>query len=339
MAGVRGLRRARPVAGAVSAGVILTLSTFLLPAAGPAAADTGGGAAAGASFTYQGLRYEATGLIARPYPGPDPNAGTYWIVRYEVTDITDAPIAVPADQGLLLFGPGGAQLAPAAALGGAAPVSLNPDIPFSSDEVFNVPAGANPAQYRLGFIPYQVVGGQYFASTPQRMALPDDSGSTQTIHLNTTYELQNMFTNNHQATSEQNLTLNSLVETDAVAPELSAASFNPTTAFWIVHFTFTNNSSVDLSLAAADFVLDQGGEDTIAPLDIPQLPGYIPATGLWTQGGVNVPGGATFTGSLLFPLPAGTPTADPQLQFFANGQTRIVSLAPCQSGACPPVLG
>jgi hypothetical protein len=81
------------------------------------------------------------------------------------------------------------------------------------------------------------------------------------------------------------------------------------------------------------------GEDTIAPLDIPQLPGYIPATGLWTQGGVNVPGGATFTGSLLFPLPAGTPTADPQLQFFANGQTRIVSLAPCRSGACPPVLG
>jgi len=303
------------------------------PAADPSAPPAGG------SFTYQGLKYTATGLVARPYPGEQTNSGTYWIVSYSITDTSSTPIAVPAAQALVLFGPGGSQIAADGALGGAAPTTINPGITFTSDDVFNVPASASPAAYRLGFIPYQVVGGQYYSAPAESMALPPDAASTVKTAVNDVYDLQDMFTSSKVLTSEQTLTIADVVRTNAVAPDLSAASFNPATSFWIVDFTLANTTSGDISVAASDFALDFGGEDTIAPDDIASLPGFVPPTGLQNPGGVTVPTGATFSGSLLFVLPAGTPTQNPQLQFSADGQTRIGSLTPCAAGACPPVLG
>ena len=303
------------------------------PAAAPAAAPAGG------SFTYQGLDYAATGLVLRPYPGDQNNSGTYWIVSYSITDTASTPIAVPAAQALVLFGPGGTQIAADTPLDGAAPTTLNPGITFTSYEVFNVPAAASPASYTLGFIPYQVVGSQYYAAAPLSMALPPSGSTTLKTPVNTSYDLQNMFSDATEPTSDQRLTLGEVLQTNAVAPDLTAASFDPTTSFWVVDFTIANKTSGDISVAASDFALDFDREQSLAPADVASLPGFVQPTGLQNAAGVTVPTGTSFSGSLLFEVPAGTPTENPQLQFSAHGETRIVSLTPCQTGSCPPVLG
>jgi hypothetical protein len=335
--GILGRRGGWAAGGAAVSGALLTAAALLWPAAGPAAAGSGPGA--GGTFTYDGLRYAATGLIVRPYPGPRSDSGTYWIVSYSITDTTVMPGAAPTAQVPVLFGPGGAEIAADGALGGAAPGVVNPGITWSSYEVFNVPAGASPAAYTLGFVPFQIVGGQYFAGAPLSMALPPSASATVRTPVGATYDLQNVFGSSGHPTSEQALTIGQVVETNAVAPDLTASSFDPTTSVWVVDFTLANTSSGDIGLSAGDFALDLGGEDEIAPADVPSLPGFVQPTGLQNPGGVTVPTGGTFAGSLLFEIPAGTPVGSPQLQFSANGQTRIVSLSPCAAGSCPPVLG
>ncbi len=296
-------------------------------------------APAGSTFTYDGLKYAATGLVARAYPGDQTNSGTDWIVGYSITDTSPTPIAVPATQLPVLFGSDGAQISADAALSGTAPSVINPGITFSSYEVFNVPSSASPADYDLGFAPTQIVGSQYYFGQPLKMALPADSGSTVKTPVNASYDLENVFGNSRNLTSEQVLTITDTVMSNAIAPDRTAPSYRPNTRFLIVDFTLKNTTSGDISINAGDFALNLDNEDTVTPYDVPSLPGYVQPTGLEAQGGVMVLTGTTFSGSLLFDLPAGTPTANPQLQFSANGQTRVVSLSPCVSGACPPVLG
>ncbi len=291
------------------------------------------------SFTYNGLQYSATGLVARPYPGDQTDSGTDWIVSYSITNTSSMPIPVPAMQVPLLFGSGGAQISANSSLSGTTPSVINPGITFSSYEVFNVPSSASPADYDLGITPTQVVGSQYYFGQPLKTALPPDGGTTEKTPVNASYDLENVFGNSHNLTSEQVLTIEDTVLTNAIAPDLTAPSYKPGTSFLIVDFTLKNTTSGDISINAEDFSLNLNDEDTIAPYNVSDLPGHIQPTGLETQGGVTVLTGSTFTGGLLFELPAGTPTANPQLQFSANGQTRVVSLSPCASGACPPVLG
>jgi len=314
-------------------------TTIPLVATTTSAAPDPAAAPAGTSFTHNGLQYAAVGLVARPYPGDQTDSGTYWIIEYTITDVSSTPISVPAAQALVLLGPDGSEIAADGALGGAAPTVLNPGITFTSHDVFNVPSSASPASYALGFVPYQVVGSQYYAAKPLTMRLPGSSSSTTKVPVDATYDLQNMFSNAQEPTSEQTLTIADVVKTNAVAPDLTAASFKPDTSFWIVDFTLANTTSGDISLAAGDFTLDFDGENAIAPSKVSSLPGYAQPTGLQNATGVTVPTGRTFRGSLLFPIPAGTPTDNPELQLSAGGQTRIVSLTPCAADACPPVLG
>lgn len=305
------------------------------------ASDPAPAAPSGTSFTYDGLRYEATGLVARPYPGDQNNSGTYWIVSYSITDTSSTPVALPASEVPVLFGPGGQQIAADGTLSGTAPSVVNPGITFSSYEVFNVPSSALPSDYALGFTPTQTVGGQSYFGTPLKMSLPPNSSSTDKTPVGAAYDLENVFSNAslHILTSEQVLTIADTVQTTAIAPDLTAPSFQPSTSFLIVNFTLKNTTSGDINIDATDFTLDYNGEESIAPYNVSYLPGYVQATGLHAQGGVTVLTGSTFSGSLLFEIPAGTPPTNPQLQFSANGQTRVVSLLPCMQGACPPVLG
>ena|GEM_PF-1740949 len=296
---------------------------------------------AGSAFTYNGLRYETTGLVARPYPGDQNNSGTYWIVSYSITDTSSTPFSVPASEVPVLFGPNGSQIAADSTLGGTAPSVVNPGITFSTYEVFNVPSSAVPSDYALGFAPTQTVGSQSYFGTPLKMSLPPNSSSTDKTPVGASYDLENVFSNanTHNLTSEQVLTITDTMHTTAIAPDLTKPSFKPDTSFLIVNFTLKNTTSGDINIAASDFTLDYNCEMSITPYNISYLPGYVQATGLQAQGGVTVLTGSTFSGSLLFEIPAGTPTTNPQLQFSANGQTRVVTLTPCQSGACPPVLG
>jgi len=79
---------------------------------------------AGTSFTYNGLKYAAGGLVVRPYPGEQTDSGTYWIVEYTITDVSSTPISLPAAQALVLFGPNASQIAADAALSGTAPTNV-----------------------------------------------------------------------------------------------------------------------------------------------------------------------------------------------------------------------
>lgn len=292
------------------------------------------------SFAYHGLRYATTGLVVRPYPGGQSGSGTYWILSYSVTDISTTPVALPASEVPVLFGPHGSQTAADRTLSASPPTAVNPGITLSSYEVFNVPSSAVPADYALGFAPTQTVNGQAYFATPLTMALPPDSGTTDHTPVHASYDLENLFTNPNSShpTSEQVLTITDTVQTTAIAPDLTAPSFRPDTTFLIVNFTLKNTTSGDISIAAGDFTLADNGETAIRPYNVSDLPGYVQATGLQAQSGVTVLTGSTFTGSLLFEIPAGTPRTNPRLQFSANGQTRVVSLSPCQT-ACPPVLG
>ena len=299
-------------------------------AGGQTAAAVGGG-----SFTYQGLQYSVTGLVGRTYPGQPADSGTYWIVEYAITNQGTAPVDVPQAQPALgLFGPGGAQLSADSALSGPAPATINPGITFNSYDVFQVPGSAVPAAYRLGFDTYSVSNGQ-FTTTPLDASLPQNTSTAQTQTVGASYALQDVW-----SPAVANLTIASVTRTTQIVPGLTPESFDPTTSFWIVDFTVANPGPGDISVNQGQLSLDFNNSLSIAPTSLPTgLPGYVPASSLGASGGVLVPAGQSFSGALLFTVPAGTPTSNPGLSVSVNGHTEIVSLQPCTNGNCPPIQG
>ena len=288
---------------------------------------------AGAAFTYQGVRYTASSLQIRTLPGDSTTSGTYWIVSYSLTNTGTAPVNVPQQQpSLVLFGPKGVQLSPDSGLSGSAPGILNPGITFSSYLVFDVPAGALPSSYALGFDTYSVVGGQ-FSTTPVSAPLPT-SGSTETdTAVSATYSVNDLWNS-----GLQQVTIGRVVRTTGMAPSLSASSFDPTTSFWIVDFAVANPGPGNISFSASNFALNFNNSLAIAPSTVGALPGYVTPSSLTTSGTVTLPAGQTFSGSLLFAIPAGTPTTNPGLSLTVGSQTRIISLQPCTGGVCPPIV-
>jgi hypothetical protein len=287
--------------------------------------------AAGGSFDYQGLHYAVTGLVVRNYPGPQSTSGSYWIVSYSITNTGTQPVNVPQQQPtLVLLGPGGVQLQASSNLSGPTPTVINPGITFSSYLVFNVPTGAVPAQYGLGFNTYQVVGSQ-FITTPLSAPLPSSSSSEVSTPVGSTYALTNLWN-----AGTQKISIDRVVQTTAVAPDLSPGSFNPSTTFWIVDFDVLNPGPANISFSASNFALTFGSY-SILPLPIVSLPGYVLPSNLTQPGGVTLGPGDTFSGSLVFAVPANVAAGSPALQINVNGQLRIISLQPCSSGPCPPV--
>ena len=332
----------RDIAQALGLSVTWDASTDTVELGGAAAgtgAPTGvGGTAAGVgggSFSYQGLTYAATGLVARTDPTAAAGSGVYWIVEYSITNDSTAPVDVPTAQPTLgLFGPGGVQLSADTNLSGPAPGTVNPGITFSSYDVFQVPADAEPAAYSLGFDTYQVAGGQ-FTTTPMSAALPQNTSTVFSTNIGATYALQNLWNS-----AVQKLTIASVTQTTSIVPSVTASSFDPNTTFWIVDFDVANPGPGDITFNQGAFALEFNDSLSIAPTALPSgLPGYVPATSLSASGGILVPAGQTFSGALLFALPVGTPTANPGLSLTVNGQTRIVSLSPCTAGVCPAVQG
>jgi len=310
-----------------------------LPVSWDASTDTvligtvpSGPAGAGAGFAYQGVQYTANSLQIRTYPGNGNISGAYWIVSYSMTNTGSAPVNVPQQQpSLVLFGPQGVQLSPESTLGGSAPGVLNPGITFSSYLVFEVPAGALPSAYSMGFDTYQVVGGQ-FTTTPLSAPLPT-SGATETdTAVSATYSLNNLWNS-----GLQQLTIGRVVQTTEVVPSLTASSFDPTTSFWVVDFGVTNPGPGNITFSANNFALNFNNDLSIAPDAVGSLPGYVAPSSLTASGTVTLPAGQTFSGSLLFVVPAGTPTTNPALSVTVGAQTRIISLQPCTGGVCPPV--
>lgn len=293
---------------------------------------TGGQATAG-SFTYQGLEYAATALSVRTYPGAQASAGPYWILSYSITNTSKQPVNVPQQQPALgLFGPGGAQLAPTASLGGPAPGVINPGTTFSSYLVFAVPVGALPSAYSFGFDTYQVVGGQ-FTTTPVSAPLGTPSSTQVQTPISATYSLNGVWNS-----GLQQVTIGKLIQTSAIVPDLSPASFDPSTSFWVLDFSVTNPGPGNVTLAAGNFALNFNDALSISADAVGALPGYVAPSSLDSGGSVTLPAGQTFSGSLLFVIPAGTPTTNPGLQLTVGQQTRIISLSPCTAGNCPPVL-
>ncbi len=324
----------RDLAQALGIPVVWDASTdsVILGTAGSAAASSSASAVGGGSFTYEGLQYSATGLVAREYPGQQASSGVYWIVSYSITNTGIVPVDVPqAQPALVLFGPGGAQLAPDTALSGVAPGTVNPGISFTSYDVFDVPSSAVPAAYGLGFDTYQVVSGQ-FTTTAVSASLPAASSSTLRTTVGSSYAIQDVWN-----TAIQKLGIDQVVQTTAIVPDLTPQSFNPTTSFWIVDFDVNNPGPGDIAFNAGDFALNFGGSLSLAPSSVASLPGYVPATSL--AQGVTVTAGNDFSGALLFAVPAGTPISNPALALSINGQTRIVSVDPCNAGVCPPIQG
>ena len=304
---------------------------------GTAGAGPGQSAAAvgGGSFSYQGLEYSATGLVVRQYPGQPADSGTYWIVNYAITNDGSAPVDVPqAQPPLALFGPGGAQLGADPALSGPAAGTVNPGITFNSYDVFQVPTSAVPAAYGIGFDTYAVSNGQ-FTTTPLEAALPQNTSTTQSQTIGSSYALQNIWNS-----AVQNLSIVSVTRTTQIVPDLSAGSFDPTTSFWIVNLAISNPGPGDITVSQGQFNLDFNNSLSIPPATVPGgLPGYVAASSLDASGGVLLPAGQAFSGSLLFAVPAGTPTTNPGLSVSVNGHTEIVSLQPCTNGNCPAILG
>jgi len=293
-----------------------------------------GSTALGGSFAYEGLKYSAAGLQMREYPGQQNTSGAYWIVSYAITNTSAAPVDVATTQpALVLFGPGGVQLAPDSGNSGPGATTLNPGITYSSYDVFNVPTTAVPSAYSLGFNTYQVVNGQ-FTTSPVSASLAPSSSTTVQTPVGSTYSLQNVWNG-----AIQTLSIGQVVQSTAIVPELTPPSFDPTTSFWIVDFDITNPGPDSISFSASDFALDFNGGLSIPAAAVASLPGYVPATSLTSPGGVTVTEGNTFSGGLLFDVPANTPTANPGLALSVNGNTRVVSLQACNAGVCPPVQG
>ena len=300
--------------------------TVLIGTVPTGAAGTTGG------FVYQGLRYAPTALSIRTFPGAGNTSGAYWIVSYSIANTGTTPVDVPQQEPALgLFGPGGVQLSPDAALGGPAPATVNPGITFSSYLVFEVPAGAVSAAYSLGFNTYQVVGGQ-FTTTPLSAPLSVSGATEVQTPVGATYSLNNVWNSGLQQVS-----IGKVIQTTEIVPDLSAGSFNPATTFWVVDFSVTNPGPGNIGFSNANFALNFNNALSLAPASIGSLPGYVAASSLTAGSGVNLPAGATFSGSLLFAVAAGTPTTNAGLSLTVGGQTRIISLQPCTGGTCPPV--
>lgn len=285
----------------------------------------------GGAFDYEGLHYATTGLVIRQYPGPQTTSGAYWIVSYAISNTGTQPVNVPQQQPALgLFGPNGVQLSPDTKLSGTAPDVINPGITFSSYWVFEVPEGALPTSYTLGFNTYQVVGSQ-FTTTPISAALPGSSSTQADSPVGSSYALTNVWN-----AGVQKLNIDRVIQSTQIVPDLTPPSFTPGTAFWIVDFDINNPGPANISFSSGNFALNLDGYDAIAPDNVSSLPGYIAPSSLTQSGGVTLGPGDTFSGSLLFAVPSGTPTNDPGLALSINGQTRIVSIQPC-AGACPPI--
>ena len=285
----------------------------------------------GGTFDYQNLRYATTGLVIRQYPGAQNTSASYWIVSYSITNNGTQPVNVPQQMpALQLFGPNGAQLSPDSNLSGAAPGVVNPGITFSGYLVFDVPAGALTANYALGFNTYQVAGSQ-FTTTPVSAALPGSSSSQMVTNVGSSYALSKVWNSDAQT-----LNIYRVTQSTQVVPDLSPGSFNPSTSFWVVDFGVTNPGPSSVTFSASNFALSLGDYNSIAPLGVRALPGYIAPSNLTQSGGVTLGAGDSFSGSLMFALPLGTSTTGSGLALTVNGQTRIVSIEPC-SGACPPI--
>jgi hypothetical protein len=299
------------------------------------------------SFVFQGVRYAVTGLQERAYTGVQSTSGEYWIVSYELTNTTDTAVDIPATQpGLVLLGPRGAQYLADASLSGPTAGTLNPHLSFSSYAVFNVPTGASPAGYALGFDAYRATA-KGFQPAPLGAALPASSAATHTTQLDATYTVSNLWDSD-----AQDVLLRALVRTSAVLPDLTAPSFDPTTSFWIVDFSIDNPGANPITLQASQFSLQFGDGATVPAYPVSDLPGYVPPNNLFgasggsaaggtgaaaSSAGVTVPPGQVWSGALLFEIPATISTAQPGFAISVNGQQRVLPLTVCQAGVCPPV--
>jgi hypothetical protein len=309
-----------------------------------AATLTVAGAAGSAhSFVFQGIRYAVTGLEARTYPGPGPTSGAYWIVQYSLTNVTRQAIDVPTTEPtLVLLGPGGAEYQADPTNSGPAPGVLNPGITFSSYDVFDVPAGAAPGAYALGFDAYRSTP-HGFQPAPLGAALPPSTAQTTTTSLDATYTVTDLWNGD-----VQEVLLKRLVRTTALLPDLTPGSFNPTTSVWIVDLAVNNPGTTAITLAPSEFALTFADGATIAPYPVGPLPGWVPASSLYavsstagpttppTPASVTVAPGTVWQGALLFEVPGTVATSGPALAITVNGAQRVLPLAPCPGGACPP---
>ncbi len=302
--------------------------------------EVGAPAATGHTFLFQGVQYAVTGLQERTYTGVQSTSGQYWIVSYQLTNTTGTAVDVPGTQpGLDLLGPRGAQYLPDATLSGPTAGTLNPHLSFDSYAVFNVPAGAKPLGYALGFDAYRATA-KGFQPAPLGAALPASSAKTTTSTLNATYTVSNLWNSD-----AQDVLLRSLVRSTAILPDLTAPSFDPTTGFWIVDFSIDNPGSQAITLAASQFSLQFGGGGSVAAYPVSVLPGYVPSNNLFgasgssgsSSTGVTVAPGQVWTGALLFEIPSTVSTAQPAFSITANGQQRVMALTGCVGGVCPPV--
>lgn len=294
------------------------------------------------AFVFQGVAYGAASLQIRTYPGAQNTVGSYWIVEYTATNQSAQPVALSASGGsstssgsgaagqppLMLIGPNGSESAPDPNLSGPQPGSLNPGVTFSSYLVFDMPAGALPHAYVLGFNAYRVTSSG-FTTTRLSTPLPAPSQRTESQTINATYALSGLWN-----AEVQEVLIRAVVRTNAIVPELQPADFDPSGSFWIVEFGIDNPGPGSIAFGASDFALRFNGSLSIAPTAVGALPGYVPANDL--QSGVTLAGGQVFNGALLFAVPGGTLTTNPQFVLQVNGVERAVPVAPCLNGVCPP---
>lgn len=301
------------------------------------------------SFVFQGMRYAVTGLQARTDPAAVATSGTsglYWLVSYALTNVSNTAIDVATTQPqVMLLGPKGTEYEPDSALSGPTAGTLNPGITFTSYAVFNVPAGATPGPYALGFDAYRSTA-KGFLPAALGAGLPAANSVTHVTDIGATYSVSNLWNS-----EVQQVLLRSVVRTDAVVPDLTAASFNPTTSFWVVDFSINNPGADAITLSPSAFSLQFQSGASLSPYPVSNLPGYVPANSLFTvgsgsssstqasssPGSVTVAPGQVWNGALLFEVPDTVTTTQPAFAITVSGQQRIMSLAPCPDGACPPV--
>ncbi len=287
-------------------------------------------AAAAGGFVFQGVAYAATGLQVRTYPGSQDTTAAYWIVQYEATNRSSQPVTMSSSQPpLLLIGPHGAEYTPDPSLSGPQPSTLNPGVTFEGYLVFDMPTGASPAPYALGFNAYRVTSSG-FTTTRLSTPLPPDSAFTRVQTIGATYALSGLWN-----AEVQELLVRALVRTNRIVPDLQAANFDPTTTFWIVDFGVDNPGPGAITLNASNFALGFSSSLTIAPYPVTSLPGYVAPSNL--SSGLSLPAGQVFNGALLFAVPGGTDTTGPRLVISVNGTEQAVALAPCPAGNCPTV--
>ena len=298
------------------------------------------------SFVFQGVRYGVDGLQARTYPGPQSTSGTYWIVQYTLTNETNVAVNVPGTQpSLVLLGPGSAQYQPSSTASGPTAGTLNPHITFTSDAVFNVPVGAEPSAYALGFDAYHSTP-KGFQPAALGARLPASTSRTETSNVGATYTVSNLWD-----TDVQEVLVQKVVRTTVLLPDLTSASFTPTTTDYIADVSINNPGASAITVAGSQFALQFSGGVSIAPYPVSGLPGFVPANSLFpasgsassgsggaqSGSGVTIAPGEVWTGAILFAVPTGVDTASPALAISVNGQQRVISLSPC-SAACPPVV-